>query len=286
MGEANNDFRFPFADFAKQASGHVPADALKALQSGLFEGEILSTMVLLEKSRKGFVENDAFLGLCNAIEEWFEAVGLEKVLAVEELREDERYQRLARQSLDVLQQLLKRPEHSLLRDLIGTFDMGTVGDKHNPPDPKAVLGVQAEKSSSIDTTDTNGKGSKSRQKSPPATDQKSHMPFTATGPRGQQRKLVKNDSLGLQFCHEIMPGNDRLWEVDGKAGIIFFNTRHPIWEQCRTSERRIMQLQQTIAIFALQWLLTPSEWQETMRSVFDDNIESQSFLFLESPAFK
>ena len=105
------------------------------------------------------------------------------------------------------------------------------------------------------------------------------------GPRGKRRTLVKRDSMGLQFSHGEMLESNKLWDLDTRLGILHFNTRHPTWVLCDRSDRKIRQLQETIAIQALTVEMMPEDWQETARLMADVVIDHLVMVYHGSSSF-
>lgn len=286
VGELGDDYRFAFNLLVRTIGNLVPEPIMQALQSGVFEGEILGEKVKLNPNRKSFEVDDAFVGFCTAIETWYRKHGQRHLDVVKEERQDERYQELGLQSLATLEVMLRDgASFSELGHALKTFKHGTVGRGHTPPGEEGVLGVQDEKSLALGGGSSEGSGESAVRGESSGEDRPEHQPFTVTGPRGQRRTLVKRDSIGLQFSHSAMADSDRLWELDGRRGILHFNIRHPMWVRCENSDRKILQLQETIAVSALIIHAMPDEWQENQRTAFDETLPAMIHLFHESPAF-
>ncbi len=283
IGEADNDYRFPFSSFTRTGREYLSSEILDALASGVFEGEILSTGCVLHSNRRNFERNEAFMGFCIALEAWYKEHGKQHIAELQEAREEERYQDLGLRSLATLEELLKDPRFQGLRDIIRGFKRGTVGAGQVAPDEDGVLGTQDEPSLSTDSLDPEDEeGSGKRKASQPDPD---HEPFTVTGPKGQRRSIVSNGSLGLQFSHVAMEGSDRLYELDARLGVLHFNIRHPLWVSCEVSDRQVMQLQEFIALKALTWLTVPEDWKPFVEASFDELNHPFVFLIQHSGAF-
>jgi hypothetical protein len=119
----------------------------------------------------------------------------------------------------------------------------------------------------------------------PSQSRESHQPFTVAGPNGRRRTLVKSDSLGLQFSHTAMEGSDRLWELDIQNGVLHFNIRHPLWVECDKSNRQLKQLQEFIAIQALQLERMPDDWRKINDIFVNEILHPVSFLIKNSQSF-
>lgn len=290
VGEADNDFRFPMTTFVKTAEGLLSPEAGEALCSGIFEGEILGEGVTLHVSRKSFEKDDALVGFCSAIETWYQKHGAKYLEDVKEARREQRYQELGLESLREIEQLLMHnPAFADLRKVIDSFKLGTVGKGHVVPPEERVKGPQEEKSlTTVKPSKPKHPDTPSDSDRPnklPDTEHEQHKPFTVAGPRGSRRTLVKHGSFGLQFSHIPMDGSSDLWTLDTREGILRLNMHHPVFVMCETSNRKIKQLQETVAIHALMLETLPDDWKEQSRLLFDETLPLVLHLYHNSLAF-
>ena len=283
IGEADNDYRFPWSSFIRAGNEYLPRrEVLEALSSGIFEGEITSSGCTLHSNRKNFERNDAFVEFCVAVEKWYDEHGEQYLAKVREASEEARYQDLGLRSLATLENLLKDPRFKELREVIHGFKKGTVGAGQVQDDPDGDLGLQDEPS--LTTTSLNDDEGES--KAPPKKGQPTKEPYSVTGPRGQRRKIVNNGSLGLQFSHIPMEGSDRLYELDARLGVLHFNIRHPDWVKCWGNDRQVMQLQEYIALEALNLLTVPLDWKSQVELALDQAHSAFVYLIQNSGAFR
>ncbi len=282
FGEAGNDFRFSFACFARSYGGQLlSSEVMDALRSGIFEGEMLSSVARLRPNRSCFEKDDALLDFCLAIEEWFQNHGKKHLKEQREDRQGQRYQDLGIKSLKVLESLFKLNDSKGLVDAIKSFQRGTIGSGHfekrgrtQEESSKSVGGEKKEKSSSPSD----------KKRNVPEKEKPDHMPFTAIGPTGKKRKIVKSNSLGLQICHEEIGGDhaSKLWHMDTEYGVLIFNITHPLWARCDHSDAMICALQEHIVIQALTLLTMPDkDWAEHNR-LYGDQVTQHFVAYLES----
>jgi len=285
VGEADNDYRFNFNLFARSVENLLPDEIVSALQSGIFEGEILGEKTRLHATRKSFEKDDALVGFCTAIEVWFKKHGAKHLEDVKEASRDQRYQDLGLQSLRELEKMLQSPAFTGLLSVLDGFRIGSVGLGHAPRPNEA--GSQSEKSltTQAGTSKVPTGTNKPNERSDAPETKPDHHPYTVAGPRGKQRTLVKRDSVGLQFSYIAMDGSDELWELDSCQGILHFNVNHPIWVSCDVSDRKIRQLQETVAVYALTLKAMPDEYETMLRLAFDEAMRPLAHLFNVSPAF-
>jgi hypothetical protein len=284
VGQSDKDFRIIFASFARHTLDLLDRETIEALSSGMFEGEILTEKAKLDPSRKYFQGNDALMGLCIAIENWFREVGSEHVSRIKESGQDQRYQVLGSRSMKVIEAILGLPEFGHLKDVVNSFEVGTIGAHHAPP-PGRVIGQQGYPSISAQGSfkpKPIGSGESEGKMIPPETEHTGHIPLTIGGPKGRPRTMVKSNSLGLQFLYTCMEGSEKLWEFDNRVGVIYFNIRHVLWERCEQQDERVlMRLQERIALIALTLETVPGDWKEKHRRLFDDSMALEVFWLLK-----
>ena len=290
VGEMDDVFRFSFKEFARAVSSFISREVIDDLTSGVFEGEILTGGAKLHEDRKRFVENEALVGFCVAIEEWHTKHGKKHLSDVREMRTEERYQNLGLRSLQNLEDIFKSsPFARLFGEVLESFKRGTVGSGHLEPDDASVVGIQGDRSLSVRAGKSGGgngsNSSGSTEKSEPEKDKPAHHPLSVIGPRGQQRTIVKNDSMGLQFAHYVMEGSDKLWELNTRQGILAFNVRHPTWVECESNDILLMQLQEVVALQALVHHTLPDEWKQMVGVAYGDFLNSMVPLLQSSPSF-
>ena len=287
VGEIDNDYRFPFGLLARSANELLSDHVSAALLSGVFEGEIVGENVTLQATRKAFERDDAFFGFCTAIETWFEKHGANHLDEVKERERDKRYQDLGLESLVYLEEMFKSPAFDDLRSVFESFRLGTVGSGQGPREH--AVGKQDERS--LSTHGPSGEPKSPNEGEPAKRDRSGaetdlgHQPFTSAGPKGKQRTLVRRGNSGLQFSYLPMDGSDRLYEFDSRQGVLHFNINHPTWVACDVSDRKVRQLQESVAIVALTSLGMPDEFGEVMRYGTDVILRALVHTYHASPAF-
>jgi hypothetical protein len=278
--EADDAFLLPWKHFMRQLRAHgwkELSPAFEALGSGYFEGVISAKNATLDPGRTKFVANDALFDLYSLIHEWYEKHGKSYLNDEKEKSHAERLQVLGLRSLERWNDLLDDEAYRLLRDALkGTFVYGRLGAGHVDPATGRDGGEQGESSIRV------GQGGAGKQRTPrsegenhprPAEgernpDRPGDIPLGAIGPRGNKRKLVKHDSIGLQIAHEPLDST-RLWELDANYGILYFNTTHRLWERCESKDAWVLHLQEWVIMQVLHLLVLPAELFETTRQVVD-----------------
>ncbi len=283
IGEVNNDYRISFKKFLKTPELFLNKGVFEALSSGVFEGEILTEKATINATRKFFNENDALVGFCLAIEEWYQQTGQIYFNAIREERQNDRYQTLGLCSMRVIESILNEPGFEVLREVIQSFKVGSIGTGH--AEPKKIVGNQEFPSKAIcgdgkkekDSGEENGSSGKPKKEHP------GHTPLTVGGNRGKQRKLVKNNSLGLQFYYIEDDNPNKIWELDSKTGTIYFNVLHELFGKCDAgNDKHLMRFQEHIAINALLMETTPDDWKKRHRELFNESLPMFVYMLLHA----
>ncbi len=287
VGESHNPFRFEFGLLVKNCGEYISEAVKNALKSGIFEGEIHSGAVTLHENRKQFNVNDGLVRFAQALEQWFLEVGAHHIESVEESQQGARYQKLGLESMQSIEAMLTTERFKHLAELLNLLKQGTIGKGHS--DAEAIVGVQDVPSQrtkkETGTTATSTGGSTSKPQTDPPQTLKDHHPLTVTGPKGPRRHIVEGGSFGLQFSYENLSGEERLWIFEDTLGVLRFNIRHPVWAKCDTSDRRIKQLQELVAVQAVNWFFTEENLKPSLLTCINDMIEQQAFMLVHSPSF-
>ena len=283
IGEHNNDFRVAFGTFAHNlpAGCKLADETVSALSSGIFEGKILTTKARFQSNRRSFEANDALIGFCCAIDQWYREVGTAYFKQAVAARKEEKYQDLGLRSLKVVEALLNDPAGSPLRDLIDTFKKGTIGSGH--VDMPGRMG-------DVPVVSIHGGGEHAPAEEDgharhevPTTEHKAHHPLTVAGPKGSPRKIVRSNSLGLQLIDEALE-SDRLFLLDPTEGVLTINVRHPEWVRCEEegNEKILGRFEEFLIVSALGMQTMPDEWRDIARLAFDVMVSAHVFLLLNS----
>jgi hypothetical protein len=281
VGVADNDFRFSVTSFLKDAD-ILPAGIRDLFKSGVFEGEILTTNGKLHDSRKKLVQNDAFVGFCAAIEQWFNEHGKQHAEEARDERQGQRLQDLSVRSLQNVQSLLSDTAFERLRrDTIDSFDYGTSGAKRSDSSENVLAATFA--AAKRDRGESEGE---ERTESAEKRERTKQPSYTASGPLGKQHQLDKGAPRGLRFAHYNLGPNGPLSILEPTNGTIFFNLEHPEWVAAATAgDRELMQLQEMGAVLALVRYTMPKDYESMVDLLYSEVISPLSFLLRKSPSF-
>jgi hypothetical protein len=279
VGEVDNDFRISFPMFIRSLPAGIefPEETVRALLSGFFEGEILSSRAKIHSSRRGFEINDSLLGLALAIQCWFEEIGSDHFIEAKEQRREERYQALGIRSMRVIEALSQDKFGKTILSVIQSFEKGTIGSQHFEK-----KGSESDRTGiAVSYGGTSGqKTGVTPARSKPEIEHVGHKPFVVIGPRGHHRRIVRSNSLGLNLAHEAMPGN-KLWELEEATGTLILNVRHPLWVECEErSDMVLMKFQEFLIIGALTAQAMPEDWREIAKTQVEESTPPYVFALL------
>jgi histidine kinase/DNA gyrase B/HSP90-like ATPase len=267
----------------KAVAGLLKKDVLSRLTSGVFEGIINfdGEKVRMDPSRIRMVESDELLDACSKIERWMEEVGQAHIDKIEDQTKGERYERLGDRSLKMLNTLFKND--SDVGKLLRSWKLGTKGAGH--ADVGQETGETIKARSIEGKADPSAKpkqdDQESRDHKPTETDRPDHAPLTVASDKGNTRKLVKNNSLGLTVVYGPIKGT-WMWELDPDRGFLRINIFHPLWSGVESAhsnksacEKCLMDLQERIILSALRL----HQWEAKFTNA-DGELDA-NFLFVE-----
>ncbi len=280
VGIVNDDFRSSMVQFLREASDLLPEEVVKLFKTGIFEGEILTTNGKLHDSRKKLESNDAYVGFCTAIEQWFTDHGKKHLAETQDARQEERIQDLSVRSLQNLQSMLSNAAFERLRkETIDSFAYGTKKAANASNTALAAVLTAGSEQEPVEKDQKPAKGSS-------GSDRKGTPSYTVAGPQGRQQQQAKDAPRGLQFEHLPMRPEGPLSVLEPKDGTIFFNVEHPEWVAAAAAgDRELMQLQEFGAILALVQHTMPDEYASVVELVYGDLLLPLAYLMRNSPSF-
>lgn len=270
MGEADNAYRFTFKAFARSVSGVLSSSIVEALNSGVFEGDILTERAKLHSNRKSFEPGDSLLGFCEAIETWYDQVGKQHYDAAVDSRSEEHYKALGEDLKKTLEDFLKDPKFvDILKPFksnLGLTVKNPKTDGDEDPDPKKRKPKSDVETESDEAEDGDDPDPEKRKKRKP-------------------RAKVKSDTLGIEFRYADIYDERKLWEYE--PGVLTFNILHSKWRACEKSQRRLKQLQEIIGVKVIMLQLMPEgEWRAHAESYAEELVDPFIYLLTSSPNFQ
>ena len=242
-------------------------------------------MITLDSARIKFVANEALNELYVLIDEWYNGHGCDYHTDERVKAREQRHQELGLKSLEHWKKLLTDPDYELLRDALkNTFVFGRLGSGHVSPSGGSLGDLQSHRSLRVGQGGAGKTRNSTENGSPPASsgldpDRPGDLPLGVIGPRGNRRRLVKADSIGLQLWHEPLD-SPNLWELDSDQGILFFNTSHRLWERVEAKDSWVLKLQEWLIMQVLYLLTLPSDQFADLRQLVDVQLPAYIELYI------
>lgn len=238
IGQTNDPFRMDWKSFYQSVNAfssrnkQVTFDGkeIHALfRSGIVSGEIECENISIHSSREKFERNEALGYFIMILQEWFEKVGKKIYEAAEIHAKSSLYQQIAIEAV-------KRIEnHPLVSQFLQHVRFGSTGKGHADTGAKELGTFTA---TDVNRGHDKGKGTykpedvsqKTTLPSEKVTRPK-QVPILVAGDDGQERKIVRNESLGLVAEVLPFPGLDSLtaplFRIELGAGKVVINQDTP-----------------------------------------------------------
>ncbi|OHA39935.1 MAG: hypothetical protein A3G59_01230 [Candidatus Taylorbacteria bacterium RIFCSPLOWO2_12_FULL_47_20] len=234
FGETGNDFRIKAGEFGSQAKeiGILDTEIAEAIEGGVFEGDIVAERINLHSNRKSFVANDALVGFCIAIEEWYKKHGRGVVEENKSQNRDLFHQKAGILAMAQVEELMEKSGENF-KDVFEKFKLKTVrqGDKTAPA-------VAEDDDSSLSTAGNPlvpkepGEGGGGGSTDDPKVKKGPHSP-TVAGPLGRPRKkVIKGGKTGLSIKCEPLTSTIEVYRFDTKSGRMAINSSNQKFGLC------------------------------------------------------
>lgn len=280
MGDSHriDETKFVFSLRGANLINELGEDAARALQSGYFNGQILTRSVKFDPNRVGFQQDENLLQFLWHIRDWYKEVGVGLISEAEEDTKVTRHEKIADKVLQWLERdLLKQPEW---QNILKTFTIGTIGEGHfrdgkkelgETDNPEKVTGT-----SDLEKDDKEKKKKKEiKVKEEPKKDKPGHNPFTIVGGK-KKRALVRGHSTGLSIEVGPLFGLDKTYSFDKTRGQIFVNSAHPLFTKCdEASESASGRYIQFVAMEALTLHMLSDDIYDSSQLVLNDLLKME-----------
>jgi len=274
VGVLGDVFRFHFEEFVSRLTGglKLSEECVRAITSGLFEGEILTENAKLASGRKSFVNDDALFDFATSIEEWYHEYGAELTKSVVETRKNARWQVIGRKTLQILHGLVTSDKFASIHKAFEGFKFGHIGKGHHKDADSMESGIKAISLSGTKSIAPTGRESGwDRKKPDPGHEREEHIPMAVAGPRGEERKYVRHGSIGLILKHEILPAHT-IYEFDREHGVFCFNVKHPMWmETDEAGDKALEAFQLYVLVNVLSIESRKEDERDLYKIAFEDS---------------
>lgn len=270
VGSGNNPSRVPFNKLYL-TSGFYGCldDATKAaLNSRLFQGELVGENLQLLTNRKGFAQDDALLDFAIALDEWYKEVG-------QRYHEDEKRERKANRYQAIALAVIERLKFSILgpdspfATILAQAEYGSVGKGHADVSKKTLTGqemfgkaIGGQKGSGNNGTSGNGSGAKKEHPQ--------HHPDVVIGPEGNRRQVVQGHSTG--FHMNFTDTGERMYWFNRLGSCITINNTHPAFASIEKSDTYLERYYVMLIATALRLELEEDDRLREAQRVFSEGM--------------
>ncbi len=278
IGGGDNPSRVPFGKLRLTTLYECLGENAKtALNSKLFQGEVVGEKLQLLASRKGFAQNDALFAFAVALDQWYEDVGRMHFNDEKRVRQENRYQTISLEAIERLKSLTQGQD-SPFASLFEQASFGSVGKGHTDRTNSVVPGYEMMGKTKTGEKTQAGEGSSSRSK--PEVEKPKHHPGVAIGSDGSERKVVKGHSTGLHIDRGDIGA--RMWQFNRHALHLTLNDTHPSFRAADVKgDRALSDYQVMVGIAAFRLALIDDELaQEIARDFAEEALRDWVSLVL------
>lgn len=269
VGPGNNPSRVEFSRlYLSQGFYACLGDATKAaLNSKLFQGELIGENLQLLTNRKGFAQDDAFLDFAIALDEWYQAEGRRYHEDEKRERKANRYQAIGLAVIDRLKSTLLGP-NSPFAGILAQAEYGSIGKGHAEVSKKTLTGQElhgkalgGQKSGDEGEAGASGGGKKEHTR---------HHPDVVVGPDGARRQVVRGHSTG--FHMNFTDTGERMYWFNRLAACITINNTHPVFASLEKNDTHLERYYAMLIATALRLELEEDERLKEAQRVFSEGM--------------
>ncbi len=270
VGAGDNPSRVPYNKLylTKVFYGCVSESTKAALNSKLFQGELVGGNLQLLTNRKGFSENDALFALAVAVDEWYQEVGRKYHEDEKRNRKANRYQAIGLAVIERLKSSILGP-NSPFAAILAQAEYGSIGKGHADV-PKKTLTGQEMYGKAI-SGQKGAESSKDRSASNKATrDHSQHHPGVVIGPEGGYRQTVRGHSTG--FHMNFTDTGERMYWFNRLGSCITINNTHPVFASIEKSDAYLERYYAMLIATALRLELEEDERIKEAQRAFSEGV--------------
>lgn len=269
VGSGNNPSRVEFSKLnLTQGFYACLGDATKAaLNSKLFQGELVGENLQLLVNRRGFAQDDAFLDFALALDEWYQAEGRRYHEDEKRVRKANRYQTIGLAVINRLRSSLLGPD-SPFAAVLDQAEYGSIGRGHAAVQKNTLTGQEmnghalgGKKSGECDRDGISGGDKKEHPR---------HHPGVVTGPGGGRRQVVQGHSTG--FHMNFTDTGERMYWFNPLASCITINNTHPVFASIEKSDTHLERYYTMLIVAALRLELAEDERLKEEQRVFSEDM--------------
>jgi len=270
VGPGDNPSRVPFNKLYLTPGFYAClGEATKAaLNSKLFQGELVGENLQLLTNRKGFTQDDALLDFALALDEWYEEVGRAYHEDEKRERKANRYQSIGLAVIERLRPSLLGP-NSPFANILAQAEYGSIGKGHADVPKKSLTGqeifAKVPVGKKVDKRDQEEHGSGGTN-----AEHAQHHPDVVIGPDGGRRQVVRGHSTG--FHMNFTDTGERMFWFNRLAACITINNTHPAFVSIEKSDTHLERYYSMLIATALRLELEDDERLKEAQRVFSEGV--------------
>lgn len=238
-----------------------------ALNSKLFQGELIGGNIELLPNRKSFAQNDALFAFAVALDEWYKEVG-------KRYHEDEKRERMASRYQTIGLTVIERLRTSLLgpnspfASILAQAEYGSIGKGHASVPKKSLTGQEIVGKATGGQKGSGNDGASGGGDS--LSENPRHHPDVVVGPEGGRRQIVHGHSTG--FHMNFTDTGERMYWFNRLAACITINNTHPAFVAIEKSDAHLERYYTMLIATALRLELEEDERLREAQRVFSESI--------------
>jgi len=269
VGSGDNPSRVEFTKLYLTANfyGCLGEATKAALNSKLFQGELIGENLQLLANRKGFAQNDALFAFAVALDEWYKKEGQRYHEDEKRDRKANRYQAIGLAVIERLKSTLLGP-NSPFASILAQAEYGSIGKGHATVPKKSLLGQEMFGKAAVGQKASEGDGEGggcggSGEKS-------KHHPSVVLGPEGGRRQAVRGHSTG--FHMNFTDTGERMYWFNRLGSCITINNTHPAFAAIEKSDSQLERYYAMLIATALRLELEEDERLKETQRVFSEGM--------------
>jgi hypothetical protein len=244
-------------------SADIPSEMVKALQSGVFEGKIVSNHLDVHPSREHFEENDGLVAFILKFIEWFETTGQGHYEDNASSLESERFQKNAKTVIDGIKKLIESSGFASLLPNAPIKKSQGVGPFIKDPEGPDVADVGG--------TDRNPNPKPRKKPTKPGN----NPPGDPDGRHGDGDLPTPGRFTGFTF-EDSTEGGSWIWRFHAKkTNVIQVNIEHMSYSMCNDKgDKAIQEFMAQIFFHAVNLFNCENEDERLLLELYGENLLS------------
>lgn len=269
IGSGDNPSRVSFTRLYLTSSFYscLSEPTKAALNSKLFQGELVGEKIQLLANRKGFAQDDALFAFAVALDEWYQEVGWCYHEDEKRERKANRYQAIGLAAIERLKSSLLGP-NSPFATILAQAEYGSIGKGHADVPKKTLTGQELLGKAIGGQKDA--KGGREGAAGTTKNEHSQHHPDVVIGPGGGRRQVVHGHSTG--FHMNFTDTGERMYWFNRLGACITINHTHPAFASIEKSDAHLERYYTMLIVAALRLELEEDERIKEAQRVFSEGM--------------